>query len=78
VNWSDTVEQDQAKKLRKRLKQAITLALKPPPKLTVSQWADRYRELSSESSAEAGKWSTSRAEYQRGMMDAVSDPNWKD
>lgn len=75
MNWSDTVEQDQAKKLRKRLKQAITLALKPPPKLTVSQWADRYRELSSESSAEAGKWSTSRAEYQRGMMDAVSDPN---
>jgi phage terminase large subunit GpA-like protein len=50
-------------------------ALKPPPKLTVSEWADQFRQLSSESSAEAGKWSTSRAEYQRGMMDAISDPN---
>ena len=47
----------------------------PPPKLTVSQWADKYRQLSSESSAEAGKWSTARAEYQRGMMDAISDPD---
>lgn len=51
------------------------MALKPPPRLTVSQWADTHRQLSSESSAEAGKWSTSRAEYQRGMMDAVSDPD---
>jgi len=47
--------------------------MKPPPKLTISEWADTYRQLSSESSAEAGRWSTSRAEYQRGMMDAVSD-----
>ena len=47
----------------------------PPPKLTVSEWADQFRQLSSESSAEAGKWSTARAEYQRGMMDAVSDPD---
>jgi len=47
---------------------------KPPKKLTVSEWADKYRMLSSESSAEAGKWKTSRAEYQRGIMDAFSDP----
>lgn len=46
----------------------------PPPDLTVSEWADEYRRLSPEASAEAGKWSTARAEYQRGMMDAVSDP----
>lgn len=46
----------------------------PPPKLTVSEWADRYRVLSSESSAASGKWYTSRAEYQRGMMDAITDP----
>jgi len=55
------------------LQEAIRTALKPPPRLTVSQWADEHRQLSSESSAEAGRWSTSRAEYQRGMMDAVSD-----
>lgn len=48
--------------------------LKPPPKLTVSEWADEYRYLSPESSAEPGKWRTDRAEYQRGIMDAFSDP----
>jgi len=47
---------------------------KAPPKLTVSEWADRYRQLSGEASAEPGRWLTSRAEYQRGIMDAVSDP----
>jgi phage terminase large subunit GpA-like protein len=46
----------------------------PPPKLTVSQWADQFRHLSPEASAEPGKWDTGRAEYQRGMMDAISDP----
>ena len=45
----------------------------PPPDWTVSQWADRTRRLSSESSAEPGQWRTSRAEYQRGIMDAVND-----
>lgn len=75
MNWSDIVKSQQAKRLEVRLEDAVHSALKPPPKLSVSAWADRYRQLSSESSAEAGKWSTSRAEYQRGMMDAVSDPN---
>ena len=74
MNWSDTIKRKQAKKLQNRLIEAIGVSLRPPTKLTVSQWADRYRQLSSESSAEAGRWSTSRAEYQRGMMDAVSDP----
>ena len=46
----------------------------PPPKLTVSDWADRYRVLSPESSAEPGKWTTARAEYQRGVMDAATSP----
>ncbi len=75
MNWSDTIKRKQASKLGARLQEAVEVALKPPTKLTVSQWADRYRQLSSESSAEAGRWSTSRAEYQRGMMDAVSDPS---
>lgn len=58
--------------------EAITEAMKvwaPPPRLTVSEWADRNRKLSPEASAEPGSWDTSRAEYQRGFMDAVSDPN---
>ena len=45
-----------------------------PPDLSISQWADRERHLSPESSAEPGRWDTARAEYQRGMMDAASDP----
>ena len=48
--------------------------LKPPPKLTLSEWADIYRMLTSESSAEAGRWQTSRAPYQKEIMDAVSNP----
>lgn len=45
----------------------------PPPKQTVSEWADAERFLSSESSAEHGKWRTNRAPYQRGILDAFSD-----
>lgn len=48
--------------------------LKPPPNLTLSQWADRYRVLSAESSAEPGRWHTEKAPYQREIMDAISDP----
>jgi phage terminase large subunit GpA-like protein len=48
--------------------------LKPPPRLTVSQWADRERMLSPEASAEPGRWSTARAEFQRAIMDAICDP----
>lgn len=75
--WSDTIRKQQAKALEAHLSESVTKGLKPPPKLTVSEWADTYRQLSSESSAEAGSWSTSRAEYQRGMMDAVSDPRFE-
>lgn len=47
--------------------------LKPPPELTLSQWADRYRMLSAESSAEPGRWHTDKAPYQREIMDAIGD-----
>jgi phage terminase large subunit GpA-like protein len=44
----------------------------PPPDITVSQWADDNRRLSSESAAERGEWRTDRAPYQRAIMDALS------
>jgi phage terminase large subunit GpA-like protein len=47
---------------------------RPPPKLTISEWADKYRYLSGMSSSEEGRWRTSRAPFQRGIMDAISDP----
>jgi phage terminase large subunit GpA-like protein len=46
----------------------------PPPDLTVSEWADLYRKLSSESSSEPGQWRTDRTPYLREIMDAASDP----
>lgn len=49
----------------------IRSRLKPPPTLTVSQWADRYRRLSRV--AEAGDWRTDRVPYLREIMDACSD-----
>ncbi|MFS0810778.1 phage terminase large subunit family protein [Peribacillus phoenicis] len=61
--------------LFKRLAKDI---LSPPPDLTVSEWADTYRKLSSESSAEPGQWRTDRAPYQREIMDTITDPNFED
>lgn len=52
---------------------SISTILKPPPKLKVSEWADRYRILSPEASAEHGKWRTDRAPYQKEIMDAIND-----
>ena len=50
-------------------------ALKPPDDLSVSEWADKYRRLSVEASAEPGPWRTSRTPYLKEIMDAFSDPN---
>lgn len=61
-----------SKHLLDRLRTAREEALKPPPSLTVSQWANKYAFLSAEASADAGQF-TSFA-YQNGIMDAVSDP----
>jgi phage terminase large subunit GpA-like protein len=47
-------------------------ALRPPPKLSLSEWADRHFRLSAESAAEPGKWTT--LPYQRGILDAITDP----
>lgn len=46
----------------------------PPLDLNVSEWADAERRLSSEASAEPGRWKTSRAPYQEGILNAVNDP----
>ncbi|CAJ0888521.1 hypothetical protein R1479_04419 [Ralstonia mannitolilytica] len=46
--------------------------LTPDPLLTVSEWADRHRVLSSKASAEPGRWRTSRTPYLREIMDCLS------
>lgn len=53
----------------------LARAVKPRDRMTVSQWADRYRILSSVDSAERGKFRTSRHPMMREIMDALSDFN---
>lgn len=40
----------------------------------MAEWADKYRRLSPESSAEAGPWRTSRTPYLKEPMEAFTDP----
>ena len=56
-----------------KLEKTAYLAFKPPKKLSLSQWADNFAYLSAESSAEGGRWRT--LPYQKGIMDAITDPN---
>lgn len=44
----------------------------PPPRLTVSQWADANRVLPRETTAEFGAWRTGRVPYTREIMDSLS------
>jgi phage terminase large subunit GpA-like protein len=61
--------------LRAQVRELIAQSFSPPPKLTVSEWADEFRVLSPEASSEPGKWSTARVEPSRGIMDAFADPD---
>jgi phage terminase large subunit GpA-like protein len=45
---------------------------RPDPDLTVSEWADQHRWLSSRASAEPGRYRTARTPYLRAIMDALS------
>lgn len=47
--------------------------LAAPPKLTLSEWAERYAVLSRETSAQTGRFRAFG--YQTGIMDAVTDPS---
>ena len=46
--------------------------LRPDPRLTVSEWAERYRMLSTKESAEPGRWRNARTPYLREIMDCLS------
>ncbi len=52
----------------------IVQVFNPPPDITVSEWADQNRVLTSTTSAESGPWRTSRVPYMREVMDCLS-PN---
>ena len=46
--------------------------LAPDPALTVSQWADQHRVLTTRGAGEPGRYRTSRTPYLRAVMDALS------
>lgn len=77
MHWSSLLKMAYVKKRKKVsipdwILQALKV-LKPPEKLTVSEWADKYRILDAQTSAEPGKWNTSRTEYLKGIMNAFTD-----
>lgn len=52
---------------------AVAAGFAPPPDLTVSQWADAYRMLSSKGAAEPGPYRSDRTPYLRAPMDLLSE-----
>ena len=54
------------------IRRAWIRGLTPDPQLTVSEWADRHRWLSSRASAEPGRYRTDQTPYMREIMDALS------
>nr|CRH06042.1 Phage terminase GpA [Candidatus Magnetococcus massalia] len=51
---------------------AFLQGLMPDPRLTVSEWADEHRMLSSVASGEPGPWRTDRTPYLQEVMDCLS------
>jgi phage terminase large subunit GpA-like protein len=54
------------------VRRAWLAGLAPDPALTVSEWADRHRILSSRAASEAGPYRTARTPFMRAIMDALS------
>ncbi|MBI1383035.1 MAG: phage terminase large subunit family protein [Planctomycetaceae bacterium] len=52
--------------------ETIAHAITPEPRLSVWEWADRYRVMTTESTGEPGPWSTDRVPYLREIMEAMS------
>lgn len=60
-------------KTRKLFQRTLQTVLKPEPKLTVSQWAEQYRELDASSNIQ-GRWSNDATPYLVEIMDCLNDP----
>ncbi len=64
----DDIVYDGADAIERAWREGLT----PDPLLSVSEWADRHRMLSTKSSAEPGRWRTSRTPYLKEIMDCLS------
>lgn len=50
-------------------------ALKPPPRLSLIEWADAYRFVADKTSASPGKWRTATQPVSFGPMAAITEPD---
>jgi len=64
--------QEGLRTLRRGIAIAAFTIFRPPPSLTVSQWADENRVLPA-TSAEPGRWRTTRVPYTKRIMDVLGD-----
>lgn len=62
----------QTQSARHLMSAAASRAVRPRGRLTVSQWADNHRILSSKGSGEVGRWRTARNPMLREIQDALS------
>lgn len=60
------------------MKKTLARVLAPPPRLTISEWADRFAYIPEEGNAEPGKYRLARIPYQRAMLDDPLDPTVTD
>lgn len=54
------------------VRKAFGKGIRPEPRLLISEWADKHRELPQKSSSEPGRWRTSRTPYLREPLDSMS------
>jgi phage terminase large subunit GpA-like protein len=57
-----------------RLRLTARKAWTPPPRLSLPEWADKYRKLAPEAGSSSGNWKTSTVEIARGPMLATTEP----
>jgi len=68
MSWNDT----QAEQKVTALYSVFASAIRPPKRLTVSEWSDGNRYLTPEGSSEPGRWRTARFPFLRRIMDLLS------
>lgn len=60
--------------MARRLSASLLHRMRPPKRLSMSEWAAQSLYLSKEEGPEPGLWRAERAPFQAGIMDAISDP----
>lgn len=72
----DAEREEDAKKLN-RIARNLLRAVRPPENATVSQWVERHRRLTTESSSETGPMRIDITPYLRDILDCFGDPRVK-